>query len=103
VSSDSRSSSPLAAEAASDRTCPSCGGAGGGPFGRAGSAWDRDDYACPRCAGTGVLGLPAIALEDLDLAPELAPEEVSPVSRPGVAKTTPARKNERKRAAGDED
>ena len=56
--------------------CPSCGGAGGGPFGRAGSAWDTDDYVCPRCAGTGVVEV----------------EGARPVVRPGIAKTaqTPA-------------
>lgn len=37
--------------------CPSCGGAGGGPFGRANSAWDDDDYVCPRCEGEGVIVL----------------------------------------------
>ena len=36
-------------------TCPSCGGAGGGPFGPAGSAWDDDEYVCPRCEGLGVI------------------------------------------------
>lgn len=35
--------------------CPACGGAGGGPFGRAGSAWDDDDYVCVRCKGLGHL------------------------------------------------
>jgi hypothetical protein len=93
-----------AVEGVTDPTCPSCGGSGGGPFGRAGSAWDTDDYECPRCRGTGVLGLPVVAaIEDLDLAPD---EELGPVSRPGrgpaVAKTVPARAD-RKRAAGDED
>jgi hypothetical protein len=33
--------------------CPSCGGSGGGPFGRPGSAWDTEDYVCPRCKGMG--------------------------------------------------
>ena len=33
--------------------CPACGGAGGGPFGRAGSAWDNEEYVCARCAGVG--------------------------------------------------
>jgi hypothetical protein len=37
------------------QTCPSCGGAGGGPIGRAGSAWDDEDYVCPRCEGEGVI------------------------------------------------
>ena len=53
-------------------TCPSCGGAGGGPFGRAGSAWDDEEYVCPRCEGVG-----AILLNDVM------------VQRPGIAKTTP--------------
>ncbi len=35
--------------------CPSCGGAGGGPFGRAGSAWDSEDYVCSRCKGEGMI------------------------------------------------
>jgi hypothetical protein len=38
-------------------TCPACGGAGGGPFGRAGSAWDDEDYICPRCKGIGVIAV----------------------------------------------
>lgn len=33
--------------------CPACGGAGGGPFGRAGSAWDDEGYVCVRCEGVG--------------------------------------------------
>lgn len=37
--------------------CPSCGGAGGGPFGPAGSAWDDEEYECPRCEGTGMIVL----------------------------------------------
>lgn len=52
-------------------SCPSCGGAGGGPFGRAGSAWDDDDYVCPRCKGAGV-----IALDDVALRPGLVKAQV---------------------------
>jgi hypothetical protein len=37
--------------------CPSCGGSGGGPFGRVGSAWDDETYECPRCRGAGVVGV----------------------------------------------
>jgi hypothetical protein len=37
--------------------CPSCGGAGGGPIGRAGSAWDDESYECPRCEGEGFIRL----------------------------------------------
>jgi hypothetical protein len=36
-------------------TCPACGGSGGGPFGRPGSAWDVEGYVCPRCKGAGML------------------------------------------------
>jgi hypothetical protein len=35
--------------------CPSCGGAGGGPFGPSGSAWDDEEYVCPRCEGVGMI------------------------------------------------
>ena len=38
-------------------TCPSCGGAGGGPLGRAGGAWDVEDWGCPHCKGTGLMAL----------------------------------------------
>jgi hypothetical protein len=54
--------------------CPSCGGAGGGPFGRAGSAWDDDGYVCPRCKGAG-----ALALDDLLVQSQ----------RPGLVKAVP--------------
>ena len=80
-------------------SCPSCGGAGGGPFGRAGGAWDTEDYVCPRCKGTGIW------------AQARAPEgdAIAPPARPGVVKA-PAReereevatpKTARKRASGD--
>ncbi len=36
--------------------CPACGGAGGGPFGPPGSAWDVETYECPRCHGMGMVG-----------------------------------------------
>ena len=48
--------------------CPSCGGAGGGPFGRANSAWDDDEFVCPRCEGEGMI--------------------VLGVERPGIVKAT---------------
>ena len=38
--------------------CPACGGAGGGPFGRAGSVWDDEEYVCPRCKGAMEIPLP---------------------------------------------
>lgn len=40
--------------------CTACGGAGGGPFGPANSAWDDEEYVCPRCEGTGVIAMPGI-------------------------------------------
>jgi predicted RNA-binding Zn-ribbon protein involved in translation (DUF1610 family) len=43
------------ASAESVLECPACGGAGGGPHGRAGSAWDDESYVCPRCEGQGVV------------------------------------------------
>jgi hypothetical protein len=66
-------------------TCPACGGAGGGPFGRAGSAWDTEDYMCLRCKGLGVV-------------PDRA-EEI-PVGRPGVAKAAVPLPADRKRSLG---
>lgn len=64
---------------ASDATevmpCPACGGGGGGPLGRAGSAWDDENYVCPRCKGLGV-----VPLQDVMVA---APP------RPGLVKATP--------------
>jgi hypothetical protein len=71
--------------------CPACGGAGGGPFGRANSGWDIETYECPRCEGRGYL-LGVVAL----------PDEVPPAAaRPGIAKTTPdvrvGKENEKKK------
>lgn len=66
-------------------TCPACGGAGGGPFGRAGSAWDDEDWVCPRCKGAGT-----VPLDDL--------------VRPGLAKAQPgaaeAEQKKKRKAAG---
>jgi hypothetical protein len=62
--------------------CPACGGAGGGPFGRPGSAWDIETYICPRCEGLGVVADGAV------LARPLAkghPNLVERASRPGIA------------------
>ena len=52
--------------------CPACGGAGGGPFGRAGSAWDDEGYVCVRCEGVGLVS-------------EI---EAAPVARPGIVKAS---------------
>ena len=56
---------------AHNETCPACGGAGGGPFGPAGSAWDDEGYACVRCEGQGVIRVG------------------ESVPRPGIVKATP--------------
>jgi hypothetical protein len=55
--------------------CPACGGAGGGPFGRAGNGWDVETYECPRCQGAGV-----VSVRDEEARAAAA------ASRPGVAK-----------------
>jgi hypothetical protein len=67
------------------RECPSCGGSGGGPFGRAGSAWDTDDYVCPRCEGLGHIS----GIDTLDKG-----------VRPSVAKAAQAEPTKKKKAAG---
>ena len=64
-------------------SCPSCGGAGGGPFGRAGSAWDEEEYVCPRCVGRG-----AVSAQP-------------PVGKPGVAKAAPLAAPIKRRAHGE--
>jgi hypothetical protein len=70
--------------------CPACGGAGGGPFGRAGSGWDIETYECPRCEGWGYLR-EARAIE----------EQPPVVARPGIVKATPAKRvDEKKRKTG---
>ncbi|MBX3186322.1 MAG: hypothetical protein KF819_04870 [Labilithrix sp.] len=65
-------------------TCPACGGAGGGPFGPAGSAWDDEDYVCPRCEGEGM-----IALDDVMVQSQ----------RPGIVKAEPEKVEKTKRKA----
>jgi hypothetical protein len=67
-------------------TCPACGGAGGGPFGRAGSAWDDDEYVCPRCEGLGT-----VMVEQGPKAGVM----------PGLVKVAPVALPEQKRARGD--
>lgn len=61
-------------------TCPACGGAGGGPFGPAGSAWDDEAYVCARCKGRGV-----VPKSELDVKPLSRPSE-----RPGIVKAPPS-------------
>ena len=70
-------------DSAASAVCPACGGAGGGPFGRAGSGWDREDYVCARCKGVGSLTVEAAA-----------------TPRPGIAKTTPPVARPAKKIAG---
>lgn len=72
-------------EAAIAPPCPSCGGAGGGPHGRAGSAWDVEGWVCPRCKGTG-----------LSIVTDAAPVSSD---GPGVAKGAPVAPAPAKRAA----
>jgi hypothetical protein len=60
--------------------CPACGGAGGGPFGRANSGWDIETYECPRCGGRGYI------LEAVGDAAEAPPP---PLPKPGIVKTSP--------------
>ena len=69
-----------------ERACPSCGGAGGGPFGRAGSAWDDEGFVCTRCEGSG-------------MAERAVPVSVRP--GPGIVKADgPSAEVERKKANG---
>ncbi len=66
--------------------CPACGGAGGGPFGRANSGWDIETYECPRCEGWGYIREEAVV------------EQTPPiVARPGIAKAAPKRVTEEKK------
>jgi hypothetical protein len=71
--------------------CPACGGAGGGPFGRPGSAWDVETYECPRCHGLGSIGW-----GDRAAARPLAKSAGRPPNRaeetPGVVNTRPSPK-----------
>lgn len=62
-------------------TCPACGGAGGGPFGPAGSAWDDETYVCARCKGRGFIAERELSVEPL----------ARPAPRPGIVKAPPDR------------
>ncbi len=74
--------------------CPACGGAGGGPFGRAHSGWDIETYECPRCFGTGFV----LTGEETERARAM---QAARDARPGVAKTQPTPEMAPKRAASD--
>jgi hypothetical protein len=78
-----------------DETCPSCGGSGGGPFGRPGSAWDVETYVCPRCHGVGVLR--AGASEAARLAKTAPDAAAAARQKPGIAGTRPAAPSPAKR------
>ncbi len=71
-------------------TCPACGGAGGGPFGRVGAGWDVETYECFRCQGAGVVSV--------------REEEARALAKPGIAKAQSARPIEgpKKRASSGE-
>ena len=80
--------------------CPSCGGSGGGPFGRPGSAWDVEGYVCPRCKGLGVLRPERSAASTVrPLAKGIAQPPARVVAKRGPVSTRPAAKKT-KRAAG---
>lgn len=64
--------------------CPACGGAGGGPFGRAGSAWDDEEYMCPRCEGAGVISLTEAASQRPGIAK--APSTQADAAKPSEKK-----------------
>ncbi len=68
-------------------TCPACGGCGGGPFGRAGSAWDVEGYKCPRCAGLGVISADRPATSGLARPLAKGPGRATPA--PGLVQTRP--------------
>jgi hypothetical protein len=67
--------------------CPSCGGAGGGPFGPAGTAWDDDSYVCPRCEGRGW-----VTAEELAAPAQPRPGIAKAARAEGEAAATPAKK-----------
>jgi hypothetical protein len=71
--------------------CPACGGAGGGPFGRANSGWDIETYECLRCEGWGYIR------ESVD------GDEPASAPRPGIVKTTAPRvtaEKDKRRSSG---
>jgi hypothetical protein len=89
-------------------TCPACGGAGGGPFGPPGSAWDVESYECPRCGSLGVVPLshagPTAVARPLAKAPEWGGGSNTRVGteRLGLAKGSPADEGQKRRASSGE-
>ncbi len=66
--------------------CPACGGAGGGPFGRPGSAWDTEDYVCLRCEGAGTVR------QTVTAAPPVATRPLAKVAKARAKAPAGARK-----------
>jgi len=88
---------PVTRKSIADRRyeCPACGGGGGGPFGRSGSAWDVETYVCPRCEGLGVVADGVVLVRPLAKG---RAEPAERVSGPGIAQApvpTPATKKTR--------
>jgi hypothetical protein len=74
--------------------CPSCGGSGGGPFGRPGSAWDVEGYVCPRCRGIGIVSVTEAGGHRLA---KTAPLSQPAIARPSITGTRPEVASPRKR------
>jgi hypothetical protein len=89
-------------------TCPACGGAGGGPFGPPGSAWDVESYECPRCRSLGVVPLahagPTAVARPLAKAPGWSGGSNTRIApaRLGLAKGSSAEGGRKRRASSDD-
>jgi hypothetical protein len=68
--------------------CPACGGAGGGPFGRAGSAWDTEDYVCIRCEGVGMVAMDDVMVQSQRPGLVKAVPDAAPAAKPGKRKAS---------------
>ena len=80
------------------QTCPACGGAGGGPIGRAGSGWDIESYECLRCDGNGW-----VSARDEEEREALAASAPRAGIAKGIVKTqTPRAEPTKRRASGDD-
>ena len=80
------------------QTCPACGGAGGGPIGRAGSGWDIESYECLRCDGNGW-----VSARDEEARETLAATLPRTGIAKGIVKTqTPRAEPTKRRASGDD-
>ena len=78
--------------------CPACGGAGGGPFGRANSGWDIESYECLRCDGNGW-----VSARDEEERAALAASAPRTGIAKGIVKTqTPRAEPAKRRASGDD-